>query len=87
MNSSFSGIIRTDFSKMLTDSNDGCDPNKIVPLGRFGEAGKDLKFNLSLIISYFSGECAGAVAFLASSNASYLTGETIGINGGMHARV
>ncbi|KAI6175596.1 Dehydrogenase/reductase SDR family member 4 [Aphelenchoides bicaudatus] len=49
----------------------GMDPKKEIPLGRFGEAE----------------ECAGAVSFLASTNAAYLTGETIGINGGMHARV
>ncbi|KAI6223547.1 Dehydrogenase/reductase SDR family member 4 [Aphelenchoides fujianensis] len=66
------GIIRTDFSKMITDAEEGgMDPNKVIPLGRFGEAE----------------ECAGAVAFLASTNAAYLTGETIGINGGMQARV
>lgn len=32
-------------------------------------------------------ECAGAVAFLASDDASYITGETIVINGGSHARL
>ncbi|KAI6214242.1 hypothetical protein M3Y94_00244600 [Aphelenchoides besseyi] len=65
------GIIRSDFSKMLLNSEESTDPNRLVPLGRFGEAD----------------ECADAVAFLASTNASYLTGETIGINGGMQARV
>lgn len=64
-----SGIIRTDFSKALTEQGSALQVQ--VPLGRFGEAE----------------ECAGAVAFLASSGASYMTGETIGVNGGMHARV
>lgn len=43
----------------------------IIPIGRFGEAE----------------ECAGAVSFLVSDGASYITGETIGVNGGMHARI
>lgn len=42
------GIIRTDFSKMLTDGPEKIDCESIVPLGRFGEAD----------------ECAGAVSFL-----------------------
>lgn len=32
-------------------------------------------------------ECAGAVAFLVSSDASYVTGETIVIGGGVHSRL
>lgn len=32
-------------------------------------------------------ECAGAVAFLVSDDASYITGETILMNGGAHARL
>jgi dehydrogenase/reductase SDR family protein 4 len=34
------GIIRTDFSKMITESGKIVDPNKDIPLGRFGEAGE-----------------------------------------------
>lgn len=41
---------------------------KLVPLGRFGEAD----------------EVAGLVAFLASNDSSYITGETISINGGLY---
>lgn len=41
---------------------------KLVPLGRFGEAE----------------EVAALVAFLASKEASYITGETISINGGLY---
>ncbi len=40
---------------------------KLVPLGRFGEAD----------------EVAALVAFLASKDSSYITGETISINGGL----
>jgi len=68
------GIIRTDFSKLLTDqmeSGSGMELDRIVPIGRFGEAE----------------ECAGAVSFLVSDEASYMTGETIGVNGGMQARL
>ncbi|TMS39896.1 hypothetical protein L596_006352 [Steinernema carpocapsae] len=68
------GIIRTDFSKMLTDNPDqnaNVDVRRTIPLGRIGEAD----------------ECAGAVSFLVSDEASYMTGETIGINGGMQSRM
>lgn len=41
---------------------------KLVPLGRFGEAD----------------EVAALVAFLASQDSSYITGETISINGGLY---
>lgn len=41
---------------------------KLVPLGRFGEAD----------------EVAALVAFLASKDSSYITGETISINGGLY---
>lgn len=68
---------------MLINSPEGIDPNNI-PLGRFGEAGIPGSIFLNVLSL---DECAGAVSFLASTNASYLTGETIGINGGMHARV
>ncbi len=42
---------------------------KMVPLGRFGEAD----------------EVAALVAFLASKESSYITGETISINGGLYS--
>jgi 3-oxoacyl-[acyl-carrier protein] reductase len=41
---------------------------KAIPLGRYGQ----------------SNEVAGLVAFLASDNAAYITGQVIGINGGMY---
>jgi 3-oxoacyl-[acyl-carrier protein] reductase len=42
--------------------------SKQIPLGRLGSAG----------------DVAAAVAFLASSQAAYITGETLHVNGGMH---
>ncbi|KIH46535.1 hypothetical protein ANCDUO_23412 [Ancylostoma duodenale] len=42
-----------------------------VPLGRLG----------------VPEDCAGAVAFLVSDDAEYITGETILIAGGVHARL
>jgi 3-oxoacyl-[acyl-carrier protein] reductase len=41
---------------------------KSIPLGRFGQAE----------------EVADLVAFLASDSAAYITGQVIGINGGMY---
>lgn len=55
-----------------TDMTLGLDENelnKLIPLNRFGTAQ----------------EVAYVVAFLASEKASYITGETISINGGMHS--
>jgi 3-oxoacyl-[acyl-carrier protein] reductase len=40
----------------------------MIPVNRFGEAG----------------EVADLVAFLASDKSSYITGEVISINGGLH---
>ncbi|KHJ84829.1 hypothetical protein OESDEN_15451 [Oesophagostomum dentatum] len=42
-----------------------------VPLGRLG----------------VPEDCAGAVAFLVSDDSKYITGETILITGGIHARL
>uniref|UniRef100_A0A9J2PE08 Dehydrogenase/reductase SDR family member 4 n=1 Tax=Ascaris lumbricoides TaxID=6252 RepID=A0A9J2PE08_ASCLU len=66
------GIIRTDFSKVLYESpSTSNDTIRNIPLGRIGEAD----------------ECAGAVSFLVSDEASYMTGETIGIHGGISSRM
>ena len=57
-----------------TDMTDALDAklkeehSKSIPLGRFGQAE----------------EVADLVAFLASENAAYITGQVIGINGGMY---
>jgi 3-oxoacyl-[acyl-carrier protein] reductase len=44
------------------------DHLKHIPLGRFGGAA----------------EVAGAVAFLAGNDSSYITGQVLGVNGGMY---
>lgn len=44
------------------------DMKKRIPMGRFGSAA----------------EVAGVVSFLCSADAAYVTGQTIGINGGMY---
>eukprot|EP00116_Pleurobrachia_bachei_P014073 sb/3474335/ len=66
------GIIETDFSSALT-SNEKMMKGALagIPLRRVGSAD----------------ECAGAVAFLASDDASYITGETICMTGGAPVRV
>jgi 3-oxoacyl-[acyl-carrier protein] reductase len=57
-----------------TDMTDALDQKlkeehqKSIPLGRFGQAE----------------EVADLVAFLASDSAAYITGQVIGINGGMY---
>ncbi|GMT25029.1 hypothetical protein PFISCL1PPCAC_16326, partial [Pristionchus fissidentatus] len=66
------GIIQTDFSRILTDNEES--HNRIlqsIPLGRLGQAD----------------ECADTVSFLVSDEASYMTGETVSINGGMQTRM
>lgn len=52
----------------MTKDLDEDSLKKLVPLGRFGEAD----------------EVAALVAFLASEDSSYITGETISINGGLY---
>ena len=61
------GLIDTDFSAAVT-SNEKATKNilKSIPMRRVGKAD----------------ECAGAVAFLVSEDASYMTGETICMDGG-----
>ncbi|KAI1726360.1 enoyl-(Acyl carrier protein) reductase domain-containing protein [Ditylenchus destructor] len=72
VNSIAPGIIRTDFSKAIReDSPKQFEVDRLIPIGRYGEAD----------------ECASAVSFLVSDEARYMTGETIGINGGMQARM
>jgi len=53
----------------MTNGLDETELKKLVPLNRFGTAQ----------------EVAYVVAFLASDKASYITGETISINGGMYS--
>jgi dehydrogenase/reductase SDR family protein 4 len=65
------GIIKTKFSQVLWDSGDAKE-SEVIPfngcaMGRVGTPD----------------ECANTVAFLASDDASYITGETIVVAGGM----
>ncbi|CAI4221130.1 unnamed protein product [Auanema sp. JU1783] len=66
------GLISTDFSKLLYSDVFG-HQNWLqqIPIQRYG----------------MTEECAGAVSFLVSDEACYMTGETIGINGGMQAQI
>ncbi|VDL87704.1 unnamed protein product [Nippostrongylus brasiliensis] len=70
------GVIKTKLSQALWDGDGGEGEKNMVdtlevPLGRLG----------------VPEECAGAVAFLVSDDAKYITGETILITGGVHARL
>lgn len=66
------GIIQTKFAAALTDNEDIAERVlETVPLGRFGQPS----------------EMGGIVSFLASEEASYVTGETIVLAGGMNARL
>lgn len=66
------GIIQTKFSSALTDTEDVKETIlQSIPLRRLGKPN----------------EIAGAVAFLCSNDASYLTGETIVITGGAPSRL
>lgn len=66
------GIIKTKFSDMLSTSPSVSEMMKAnIPLGRFGEPE----------------DCAGIVSFLASDEASFITGETIVVAGGSTSRL
>ncbi|CAD6187024.1 unnamed protein product [Caenorhabditis auriculariae] len=68
------GVIKTKMSRALWDHEDGeknVSEGQEIQLGRLG----------------VPEECAGAVAFLVSEDASYITGEMIVIAGGVHARL
>jgi len=63
------GVIETSFSEALWKQNEQVSSalKNEVPLRRFGQAE----------------ECAGPVAFLVSDDASYITGETLAVTGGI----
>lgn len=66
------GVIKTRFSGAFWKNESLSDQMLMnIPLHRYGSPE----------------ECAGAVAYLCSDDASYVTGEVIGINGGMTSRL
>ncbi|VVC86737.1 unnamed protein product [Leptidea sinapis] len=66
------GIVATKFASAITSSDIGKEKSlSNVPLKRFGK----------------TDEIAGAVAFLVSDDAAYMTGETLVVAGGMHAHL
>lgn len=71
VNSICPGVIKTEMSDKLIPAAEAKIHKKATPLGRFGEP-------------Y---ECSGLVSFLASEEASYITGENIVIGGGVQSRL
>ncbi|XP_046332569.2 dehydrogenase/reductase SDR family member 4-like isoform X1 [Haliotis rufescens] len=66
------GLIKTKFSEALWKSDAALDKAlEGIPLRRIGE----------------TEDCSGIVAFLASDDSSYLTGESVVVTGGMTARL
>ncbi|XP_046968837.1 dehydrogenase/reductase SDR family member 4 [Vanessa cardui] len=66
------GIVATKFASAITSSEAGKEKSlSIVPMNRFGKPS----------------EIAGAVAFLVSDDASYMTGETLIVAGGTYAHL
>ena len=69
------GIIKTKFSRPLWENSETKEAGQpsfdACPTGRVGSPD----------------ECAGAVAFLVSDDATYVTGETLVVAGGMHSRL
>ena len=64
------GVIDTPFHEVFSTPEMMANFVKLIPLGRVGT----------------SAECASAIAFLASDASSYITGETLEINGGLLMR-
>ena len=62
------GLIRTDMSNREIDSDQGKEKISTTPIKRVGEAD----------------EVASAVGFLSKHSSSYVTGQTINVNGGMY---
>ena len=67
-NSVSPGLVQTDMASREIGSKEGQEKLKNIPIGRVGT----------------TSEIASAVGFLASDEASYITGQTINLNGGMY---
>ena len=65
------GVIKTNFSKALWENEDLLKESNEVFMKRIG----------------YPEEVAGAAAFLCSDDASYMTGETLIIDGGSNSRL
>jgi NAD(P)-dependent dehydrogenase (short-subunit alcohol dehydrogenase family) len=61
------GLVATDMVKNEMDSESGKQKAAQIPVGRIAEPA----------------EIAAAVAFLVSNEASYITGQTLNVNGGL----
>lgn len=62
------GVIKSAMNPTITEGEAGARTLALIPLARFGDAG----------------DIANAVVFLASEQASYITGEVLDINGGVY---
>jgi len=62
------GLVATDMAAAELDSEAGREKVRGIPAGRIGTVG----------------DVAGAVAYLASDAAAYVTGQTLNVNGGMY---
>ena len=62
------GLVETDMTKIEIKTDLGLEKIKSIPCGRIGSA-RDV---------------SNAVIFLASNNSSYISGQTINVNGGMY---
>jgi dehydrogenase/reductase SDR family member 4 len=67
------GVIKTRFSSALWKDRSASEDNGVVniPMKRYGTPD----------------ECGAVIAFLASSDASYITGESVAASGGIHSRL
>tara|TARA_Y100001970_G_C14254081_1_gene873879 strand:- start:2197 stop:2952 length:756 start_codon:yes stop_codon:yes gene_type:complete len=62
------GLVETDMSKNEINSSEGKEKIKNIPIGRIGN----------------TNEIVDTVLFLCSNGSSYITGQTINLNGGMY---
>ena len=80
---------RTKFAAALTE-NEAIAEKVLenVPLGRSWPVTEQTQFSsLSSLRFGVPAEMGGAVSFLVSDEASYVTGETLVVAGGMHAKL